>query len=231
MTSYDAFAAAYVAHNARSPWNARYERPAVLALLGEVAGLRVLDAGCGGGAHAEELLRRGADVVGLDTSASLLDIARRRLGADVELHHGDLAEPLPFEDGSFDLVLASLVLHYLEHWEPTLGELARVLRPGGRIVVSTHHPFMDHAASGAEDYFATYLITEQWTMGDVVADVRFWHRPLRAMLGSIAAAGLDVVTIAEPDPDATLQADDPEAFRTLSTSPQFLLFELRATGR
>jgi ubiquinone/menaquinone biosynthesis C-methylase UbiE len=231
VTSYDDFAEAYDAHNATSPWNARYERPAVLGLVGEVAGLRILDAGCGGGAHAAELVRRGAEVVGLDASASLLAIARDRLGADVQLHHGDLADPLPFEDGSFDVVLASLVLHYLERWEPTLGELARVLRPGGRIVASTHHPFMDHAASGAEDYFATYGITEQWTMGHVVADVSFWHRPLRAMLDSFAAAGLDVVTIAEPQPDPALEADDPEAFRTLSTSPQFLLFELRPTGR
>ena len=141
---YEEAAAEYAAHNEPNVWNALYERPAILAFLPEVAGLRVLDAGCGSGAHSVELLRRGASVVGVDNSAALLGIARRRLGPDVALHLVDLGDPLPLPDGHVDVVLASLVMHYLEDWTRTLLEFRRVLRPGGSFVMSTHHPFMDY---------------------------------------------------------------------------------------
>lgn len=66
MSQYDAFAAEFEAHARDSPYNAYYDRPAVLKLLGDVRGRRVLDAGCGPGFYAEELVRRGADVVAFD---------------------------------------------------------------------------------------------------------------------------------------------------------------------
>jgi ubiquinone/menaquinone biosynthesis C-methylase UbiE len=57
---------------------------------------------------------------------------------------------------AFDDVTASLVLHYLRDWGPALREFRRVLQPAGRLIISTHHPFMDHALAGGTDYFATY---------------------------------------------------------------------------
>jgi ubiquinone/menaquinone biosynthesis C-methylase UbiE len=125
-------------------------------MVGDVAGKRVLDASCGAGAHAAALLERGARVTGVDSSAGLLTIAADRLGEVVDLHVVDLADPLPFADATFDVVLVSLVMHYLRDWEPTLCEFRRVLEPGGLLVFSTHHPFMGHRLSGADNYFATY---------------------------------------------------------------------------
>lgn len=223
VNDYDRVAASYAAHNEGNAWNACYERPAVLALLGDVAGKRVLDAGCGAGAHSHELVRRGATVTGIDRSSGLLAIARQRLGPGVALHEGDLEEPLPFEDGAFDVVLTSLVLHYLQRWEPLFVELRRVLVPGGRIVASTHHPFMDHAHSGGDDYFATYRITEEWSVGDQQVTMQFWHRPLRDIVDAFTAGGFVVDRISEPEPDPVAEALFPEAFRSLSTKPQFLL--------
>ncbi len=225
VNDYDRFAAGYTAHNDSSPWNALYERPAALGMMGDADGLRVLDAGCGAGAHARELQAGGATVTGFDMSAGLLEIARERLGPGVALHQGDLAEPLPFADGSFDVVLASLVLHYLEHWEPTLRELHRVLMPRGRLIASTHHPFMDHAISDNDDYFATYLITEEWNHGDEPVTMSFWHRPLRAMFGAFNTAGFRLIKVNEPEPDPSAEALFPDAYRSLSTKPRFLFFE------
>lgn len=225
INDYDRFAAGYTAHNDSSPWNALYERPAVLKMVGDVDGLRVLDAGCGAGAHARELQARGATVTGFDMSVGLLAIARERLGPDVALHRGDLAEPLPFAAGSFDVVVASLVLHYLQHWEPTLVEVHRVLAPGGRLIASTHHPFMDHALSDNDDYFATYLITEEWSHGDEPVTMEFWHRPLRAMFEAFDTAGFRLIQVDEPTPDPSAEALFPDAYRSLTTKPRFLFFD------
>ncbi len=78
---YDSIAVAYARFNDNNPWNAYYERPAALALVGTVAGLRVLDAGFGAGSHSAALVERGASVIGLDRSPGLLAVPRDRLGA------------------------------------------------------------------------------------------------------------------------------------------------------
>jgi SAM-dependent methyltransferase len=219
---YDAFAEAYAADNEDNAWNALYERPAVLAMVGDVAGRRVLDAGCGAGAHAAELVARGARVTGVDASAGLLAVAARRLGPAVALHEADLADPLPFPAGSFDVVLASLVLHYLRDWAPPLREFHRVLVPGGRLVVSTHHPFMDHPPDRAESYFATYRFDDEWTVGGRPVRMRFWHRPLSAMTAAITGAGFALTAVDEPAPDPLVERLDPRAWHLLTTAPRFL---------
>ncbi|OIJ92188.1 hypothetical protein BIV25_28205 [Streptomyces sp. MUSC 14] len=83
-------------------------------------------------------------------------LARRRLGDDVALHRVDLSDRLPFADGAFDDVAASLVLHHLEDWGPTPAEIRRVLGPGGRLIASVDHPFVTYTIQDSRpDYFAT----------------------------------------------------------------------------
>ena len=173
VNDYDSFAEAYSAENEASLLNAYYERPAMLALAGDVAGRRILDAGCGSGPLFAALRDRGAIVTGFDNSAGMVELARRRLGDGADLQVADLGGPLPFQDGEFDDVIASLVLHYLEDWGPALAELRRVLKPGGRLLVSVEHPFaitLMHVMAGREpDYFATYNWTDEWTAGGQTA--------------------------------------------------------------
>src|SRR5215467_13678173 len=102
INDYDSFAEAYMASNETSLVNAYYERPAILALAGDVAGRRILDAGCGSGPLFAALRDRGAIVTGIDSSAKMLELARQRLGASADLHLADLGSPLPFRDGAFD---------------------------------------------------------------------------------------------------------------------------------
>jgi SAM-dependent methyltransferase len=222
---YDSFAEAYSAENETGLINAYYERPAMLALAGDVAGRRILDAGCGSGPLFAALRERGALVTGFDSSSGMLELARRRLGDDADLRVADLGSPLPFRDGEFDDVVASLVLHYFEDWAPPLAELRRVLKPGGRLLVSVDHPFaitlMHHQAGRKADYFATSNWTAEWTLSGQSAPMSFWHRPLHAMTDAFTAAGFRITVISEPGPAPAARELFPEA---IAAQPRFLCF-------
>lgn len=199
---YDEFAASYEAENATSLLNAHYERPAILALAGDVTGRRILDAGCGSGPLMAELLKRGATVTGIDASPAMIELARDRLGHTSSLHVGDIGKPLPFPDDSFDDVIASLVLHYLEDWEPTLAEFRRVLRPGGRLLSSVNHPTVRLITHPEEDYFATHQYEEEFDFNGDSRVLTMWHRPLHAISRSFLDAGFTIKALAEPEPSA-----------------------------
>jgi SAM-dependent methyltransferase len=229
---YDSFAAAYATESDAGIINAYYERPAVLALAGDVTGRRILDAGCGAGPIFAELRDRGAILTGIDKSSGMLEQARQRLGASADLQVADLASPLPFPDAAFDDVIASLVLHYLEDWRPTLAELRRVLAPGGRLIVAVDHPFAVQAvellAGRRTTYLATYNWTEEWTMRGQTALMSFWHRPLHAMTDAFTQAGFLISVISEPQPVNAGREIDSDGFRMLSANPCFLFFVLHA---
>jgi len=230
FNDYDEFARVYARVSETNPYNALYELPAILAMAGDVRGMRVLDAGCGPGLHAARLIERGAAVTGIDLSGPMLAVARERLGPGVPLHQADLTQPLAFlQEGSFDLVLSSLVMHYLERWEPALRELRRVLAPRGRLVVSTVHPFADVHSLGGGDYFGTYEYGEDWEREGRIMRVRFWHRPLGAMLAAFRDCGFALDDIAEPLPLPEMALSARDTYQELSRSPQFVIFSLTAS--
>jgi SAM-dependent methyltransferase len=101
-------------------------------------GTRLLDAGCGAGLLALLASLRGAQVALLDASAALLAIARERLPT-ADVREGDL-EALPFADGSFDAVTAVNSVFYAADMAHACRELCRVVRPGGRVVVTAWGP-------------------------------------------------------------------------------------------
>jgi len=197
---YDTFAESYSAENESSLLNAYYERPAMLALAGDVDGHRILDAGCGSGPLSAALIAKGAIMTGFDSSPAMLDLARQRLGAAADLHVADLSKPLPFADDSFDDVVSSLVLHYLEDWSAPLAELRRVLKPGGRLILSVNHPTVSVVTQPTEDYFAIRQYSEDYEFDGEPAVLTFWHRPLHAMFNAFTSAGYRMATVSEPEP-------------------------------
>jgi SAM-dependent methyltransferase len=225
-----ALARSYAAVSAANVCNAAYERPAVRAVLGDVRGLDVLDAGAAAGEHAAWLVDHGARVVALDASEAMVRLARARLGERARVLRADLAQPLPLADGSFDVVLSSLTLHYLEDWLAPLRELARVLRPRGRLVLSTHHPFMTRAL--VEDYHAVVLVHDAFDgYADEPVPVRYYHRPLEKIVADLRAAGFALRALHEPRPADEAHALDPELAAKLRTQPWFLIADAEARPR
>lgn len=225
-----ALAAAYARVSAGNVANAAYERPAVRALLGEVRALDVLDAGCAAGEHSAWLIASGARVVALDASETMVRLAQGRLGERARVVCADLVQPLPFDAASFDLVLSSLTLHYVEDWLPPLREFARVLRPGGRLVLSTHHPFM--TADVVDDYHAVRLVDDAWSgFADEPVSVRYYHRPLQRIVDDVLAAGFALRGLHEPRPTGDADARDPAFAAQLRTRPGFLIVDAEATPR
>jgi malonyl-CoA O-methyltransferase len=112
------------------------------ALLGPVAGLSVLDVGCGTGRHAFRLVREKArEVMAIDFSEGMLAQARHKPGAEkVTFLQHDLAKPLPFVEGRFDRVLCGLVVDHIANLELLFREMARVCKPEGFTLVTTMHP-------------------------------------------------------------------------------------------
>jgi len=225
---YAAFAERYDAVAPTKPYNALYERPATLALLGEVAGLRVLDAGCGSGICSEILARRGATVHGVDVTPEMLALARRRCaGLPVELTLGDLAKPLHWlADQSFDRVLCALALDYVAPLDPVFAELHRVTRPGGALVFSMGHPmgdWMDEGTHGDRSYHETNRFGMYWGgFGEPRPYVESYRRPLAAILNPLAAAGWTLERIVEPRPQDEMRAVAEKDYLKLARSPAFI---------
>jgi SAM-dependent methyltransferase len=231
-------AASYARVSASNAANAAYERPAVRALLGDVRGFDVLDAGCAAGEHSAWLVEHGARVVAIDGSEAMVRLARERLDRIVQpgsadrarVLCADLAQPLPPADASFDVVLSSLTLHYLEDWSGVLSEFARVLRAGGRLVFSIHHPFM--TGRDVADYHAVSPIEERWSgFADAAVPVRFYHRPLQRVAGDVLRAGFAVRGMLEPQPTGEAHARDPVLAERFRTGPGFLLVDAEKPPR
>jgi SAM-dependent methyltransferase len=116
----------------------------------------VLEVGCGEGELAARMQDElGVEVVALDQSARMVELSRER-GVDAVV--GDVQE-LPFEDGSFDVAVAAWMLFHVPDLDRGLRELARVLRPGGRLVAVTN--YADHlhelfALAGAQRFELTF---------------------------------------------------------------------------
>jgi len=214
----------FAEHAANGPHNAYTDRPAMLTLAGDVAGLRILDAGCGGGHYAAELVGRGAEVVAVDGSATLVGHARALLGDHAEVRQHDLDAPLAFAaDASFDGVVCALVLHHLTDRARFLGEVRRVLRPGGWFLLSTTHPASDWG------YFGGSYFDESWVEFPVADGItmRFQRMTLESVVTEVLAAGFVLERLVEPRAVETLRAVNPERYKRLTERPSFVALRLR----
>lgn len=193
----------------RADLNGHVEAPAVRGFVGDVAGLDVLDLGCGDGTYGRELLLNGArSFTGLDGSERMASCARRDLQEfdQATVLHRRL-EQWSSDPGQYDLVVSRMTLHYLRDLEHVLTAVHRCLRPGGRLVVSTEHPvvtshYRDNQQGGVpsawsvQDYFVDGPRTCAWLGSDVTK----YHHTFQEWLGGLRRSGFTLLDLDEGDP-------------------------------
>src|SRR5262245_6372528 len=218
-TGYARWAGAY--DTTRNPL-IHVEEPAVRALIEPLPAGTALDAACGTGRYARWLHACGHRVIGVDGSPEMLEVARAAL-PDADLRSGDLLE-LPVESQSVDLVVCALALTHCEDLRAPVAELSRVLRPGGRLVVSDFHP-LQLMIGGSAVYFDA---------NGRAGCVRSYPHAHETYFAAFTAAGLRVTGLVEPRLDETalkmaaggLLRAAPEAFRgALLGLPEAIVWE------
>lgn len=225
QNAYDELADTYAEDVETNGYNADIEFPGTTALIPDVSGTRILDAGCGTGVYTEWLLDQGAEVVGVDASEEMLKHAIERVGDRAEFYRADLGTSLDFAaDDEFDGVVSALVLGYVKNWRQIFSEFARLLDSGGFVVFSVTHPFDEYPLDDDENYFEIEVRTKEWSV-----DVPYFRRPLSAIITPILETGFQVDAIAEPQPTEAFKEKRPERYEKESKRPVFLC--LRAVKR
>lgn len=166
--------------DASAPWYAL-----VREFLGDIRGLRVLEVACGRGGFVRQLARAGARVTGCDFSAAALRIAVTKVRPSSEengalIVQGD-AQRLPFADGSFDLLVSCETIEHLPQVENAVKEFHRVVRPGGRLLLTTPNYF---------NFMGLYEIYAKFRHPDRLLDQPFDRRQwFPEVLGWLRGAG------------------------------------------
>jgi malonyl-CoA O-methyltransferase len=214
----DVFAAAAAAYDRGNPLLA-VERPEMEALLPSLAGRDVLDVGAGRGHYAALARALGA------ASATALDLSPEMLeGAAPPKVVGDACR-LPLRPAAVDVVIAALVLSYLRDPEAALAEAARVLRPGGTLLVSDLHPTA--VERGWRRTFAGPAGT--------AVETRVWPHTIANLRDGLAVAGLALDTVREPRVGPSLEPHFQRAgrrdFEALRGTPLLVILRAHKGGR
>jgi 2-polyprenyl-6-hydroxyphenyl methylase / 3-demethylubiquinone-9 3-methyltransferase len=172
-----------------NPWRVPYFKATIAENNIDPRDARVLDIGCGGGLLAEEIASMGFRVTGIDQSEKSIDTARmhsEQNGLAIDYRSGS-AEELPFENGTFSMVTCCDVLEHMRGWERVLGEIRRVLKPGGIL-------FYDTINRTAMSKLIFIRIAQEWRLTRIVpGSLHAWEMFIKPgeLLQSLKNHGFD----------------------------------------
>ncbi len=182
----------------------------MLRLASDVTGLKVADIGCGEGRFCRMLSDRGATTTGVDPTSGLLAAAKEKDPSGTYLEA--FAEVLPLEDQAYDLVISYLVLIDVTDHRKAISEMARILKPGGRILVANlqsfattvvPNPWVRDAEAkktffAVDNYFEERPTTVSWGKISIIN----WHRTMESYMSAFLECGLILKKFLEPRPSA-----------------------------
>lgn len=203
--------------------------PALLRMLGDVGGRRILDAGCGHGYLSGMLAAAGAQVTGVEPAQSLYDYATEKEAREplgIRYVQADLCR-LPGLGGPFDAVVANMVFLDIPDWAGAMKACVAALAPGGLLVFSIIHPcfeqlgasWREHGEYRIREYFAEYEIPGPYASN--------FHRPLSAYLNELARLGCHLREMAEPALDPAIAAAAGRNAEAYVHLPNFLVAAAR----
>ncbi len=206
----------------------------MLEALGDVAGRRVLDIGCGEGRFCRVLAGLGADVTGIDLTAALVERARRLASAGETYLVGNAEDLAGLDDESFDLAVSYIVLVDIHDYRRSIRAAWRVLRPGGRFVVCNVHPMRTALPNGwvkQGDRKLFYAVDDYTNEGPRAFE--WWgesfinmHRMLTSYIAAFLDAGFVLEALLEPTPSDAQLAANPGLADELRV-PNFIIYALR----
>lgn len=214
------------------------EKPALFSLIGDLRGKRVLDLGCGAGENCPAFLDLGASAVtGIDLSARMLAVAAEKHTDPRITYHRLPMEDLSQLPGSFDAVISSLAIHYVEDFPALCRAVYEKLTPGGIFVFSQEHPLTTALTEDAmwaynpDGTVSHYRLTSyclpgvreiSWFVDGIIK----YHRTFSDLVNALTASGFVIETMAETAPSPELIARIP-SYEKHVHKPNFLLLRAK----
>jgi len=214
-------------------YNEMLEMPTTLSVLGNVKGKKILDFGCGSGIYARLLTKKGAKLKGFDISPEMLKIAKQ-LNPKLDLRLGS-GNKIPFKE-KFDIVLASLVVHYLKDWNKMFKQVKRVLKKGGYFIFSTGNPMTEVREKikiGKKkiytfgDYFTERKINSSWEVKGKKVKMPFFHLTYETIIKTIIKNGFEIVDYKDCYPIKKAKKIFPEDYATAIKRPSFNVWKVK----
>ena len=213
------------------------EQPALRALLPPLTGATVLDMGCGAGDLSAYCAGQGAaQVTAADISEKMLALARETNAHPNIAYQRTAIEDLAFAPASFDSVVSSFAVHYVQDYAALAANVARWLRPGGVFVYSTEHPILTARKAGDQRWVRDDAGKKlYWPVDDYqdegerrvhwfVDGVAKYHRTMAALVNGLVAAGLTVTQLVEPSASEAALRQEPW-LATLARCPTCVILQ------
>jgi SAM-dependent methyltransferase len=216
----------------------------MLELIGDVEGKRVLDAGCGYGYYSLLLAKRSAMVTGIDISEKMIGLAKNnahKASIECKFFVCDMQDLSMFAKNTFDTVVSSVVVGYLDCLEKAFSEIFRVLKHNGIFAFSENHPLLKGSWEkddegkrlhwNIDNYFDRSVRTIEWrTQDGKVIKTSSRHRTVQDYFDALTASGFVVEKLVEPEPAEKAHSDNlgsMEHYSRAKRIPIFILFKAR----
>ncbi len=215
-------------------FNEFLEVPATLSLLpDDISKLTVLDAGCGSGIYSCKLAEMGANVIAIDISQVMIDIAKKETPADVSIDFrvNDLYQ-LDLNSDSVDLIICSYVLENIEDITSIFTEFSRVLKPGGSCIFTISHPVRAMAIREKLGKSETWKLENYFDRSIRISDIghglkiKKYKKTVSDYLTACIDAGFQIEKFLEPLPTKEGEQADPEAYKLAMHLPQLLAIKM-----
>ena len=218
--------------------NELFEIPALLSMMPDLNGKKVLDLGCGFGEHCKMFLDNGAkNVVGIDISKKMLEVAKKT-NSDPKIEYINM----PIEDidklnETFDVVVSSLACHYVEKFDHVVKTIYNLLDEDGVFIFSQEHPLVtchsggnrwtkDENGEKIHMNLSNYGVEGERTSKWFVDNIKIYHRTFSNIVNTLVKAGFSIQQMTEPLPTSELLERYPEQ-KDLFHKPDFLIIKVK----